>query len=173
MASGDSTPLLLCGKCGLTKSIDSFYGETRKRYVRSATYGRRLPCKDCHRAAARLYSKDYCRRPEVRERKREQHKTLDKSLKRKYQLKGRYGLTPGEYEQLLRKQGGGCALCGRTYSIGRDKKVTPLCVDHDHETGRVRGLLCSRCNGLLRKIGDSVAGIMRFVNYLATPPAQY
>jgi hypothetical protein len=48
-----------------------------------------------------------------------------------------YGLTPEAYDSLLEKQGGKCAIC---------KQEKPLCVDHCHATGRVRGLLCRACN---------------------------
>lgn len=50
------------------------------------------------------------------------------------------GLTVGDYETLLEAQGGGCGLCGNP------PKTRRLDVDHDHRTGRVRGLLCGRCN---------------------------
>jgi len=53
----------------------------------------------------------------------------------------RYGISVQEYEELLDAQAGGCALCGGTHRSGRR-----LHVDHDHETGRVRGLLCYPCN---------------------------
>lgn len=56
----------------------------------------------------------------------------------------RYGLTPEDYVELLQKQGGGCALCGSLHSQLSDKRR--LSVDHDHGTGRVRGLLCYICN---------------------------
>jgi len=51
----------------------------------------------------------------------------------------RYGLEPADYDRLLRAQGGGCLLCGA-------KPHYPLYVDHHHDSGRVRGLLCARCN---------------------------
>ena len=49
-----------------------------------------------------------------------------------------YGLGPGDYERIYTKQDGCCALCGAAKPV--------LGVDHDHESGRVRGLLCNRCN---------------------------
>src|SRR6266566_9976904 len=61
-----------------------------------------------------------------------------------------YGITLEDYERLLARQGGTCAIC---HSTGRKAKARwnehYLDVDHDHETGQVRGLLCRRCNILL------------------------
>ena len=56
---------------------------------------------------------------------------------RKSHLKRKYGLTLEAYQELLDSQGGGCPICG---------KPDPDNVDHDHETGRVRGILCWDCN---------------------------
>lgn len=53
------------------------------------------------------------------------------------------GVTDEGYEALLEAQGGGCAICGNT------PKTRRLSVDHNHRTGRVRGLLCYRCNRAL------------------------
>ena len=53
------------------------------------------------------------------------------------------GVTDAEYDRLLSAQGGGCAICGNP------PKTRRLHVDHDHKTGRVRGLLCHRCNRAL------------------------
>ena len=55
-------------------------------------------------------------------------------------LKRRYGITQEQYDALLRSQGGKCGIC--KCLPGRKR----LCVDHDHATGRIRGLLCVRCN---------------------------
>jgi hypothetical protein len=54
----------------------------------------------------------------------------------------RFGMTPQDYEDLLQQQNGVCALCGQPET----KRGGMLAVDHDHVTGRVRGLLCTRCN---------------------------
>lgn len=77
-----------------------------------------------------------------------------------------YGLAPGEYDELLAFQGGTCAIPGCP-AKGVTKR---LAVDHDHDTGEVRGLLCSPHNYELlgRFAGDLRAGL----DYLADPPAR-
>jgi hypothetical protein len=60
-----------------------------------------------------------------------------------YSRKRAYGLTQEDYDALFVKQEGRCAICG-TYAIYLTRT---LCVDHDHKTGRIRGLLCDKCIG--------------------------
>ena len=82
---------------------------------------------------------------------------------RKYKLK-EYGLTQDDYDDLLKKQDGRCGIC--EFKV-LDKK---LVVDHCHLTGRVRGLLCTKCNvaiGLLRDDPELVKAALR---YLENPP---
>ena len=76
-----------------------------------------------------------------------------------------YGLTAEQYEALLEAQGGVCAICEglRPYRLN---------VDHDHATGRVRGLLCRRCNKLLRDVRDDRFVLYRAATYLVSPPAR-
>lgn len=64
---------------------------------------------------------------------------------------------------LLAEQDGTCALCERTTA---DKTGRPLHVDHDHETGAIRGLLCSDHNTGLGKLGDNAAGLQAALDYL-------
>ncbi len=64
-----------------------------------------------------------------------------------------YGLSLDDYEAMLARQQGCCALCGRRPWPGR-----PLQVDHDHQTGRVRGLLCGVCNSTLTRFEDETIG---------------
>lgn len=77
-----------------------------------------------------------------------------------------YGLTAVQYDGLLKAQGGRCAIC-------RAKpKSKRLAVDHDHQSGAVRGLLCSRCNhDLLGSAWDSMAMATALWHYMNTPPA--
>lgn len=60
-----------------------------------------------------------------------------------------YGLEPADYLKLVDGQGGKCPVCGDKLSDG--------CVDHDHQTGRVRGVLCRKCNAALGLLRDSEA----------------
>jgi hypothetical protein len=70
----------------------------------------------------------------------------------------RYGLTPEGYREILQGQGHECAIC-RTV-------VPPFVVDHDHESGQVRGILCSNCNVMLGLAADSTAILERAAHYL-------
>jgi hypothetical protein len=68
----------------------------------------------------------------------------------------RYGLTDEEYRQLVARQKGRCAICGRK----------ELCIDHNHNTGKVRGLLCGRCNAALGLLDDSLEFVLKLGLYL-------
>lgn len=71
----------------------------------------------------------------------------------------RYGLTPEQYAAMREAQGNACALCNVV-------PVEVLRVDHDHVTGKVRALLCRKCNTGIGFLGDSVPLVMRAVLYL-------
>jgi len=75
-------------------------------------------------------------------------------------LKYRYGITTQEYADLLVKQHGGCAICGDNNAKG-DKLV----VDHDHETGIVRGLLCIKCNVFVGKLSKNIHLLDKMLDY--------
>ena len=75
-------------------------------------------------------------------------------------LRRKYGLSLRDYDLLVLKQGGVCAICSaKPDGLG-------LRVDHCHETGKVRGLLCGKCNTALGSLGDNEAGIRRALEYL-------
>jgi len=82
----------------------------------------RSDCKDCQKTKRRLtYRADLLRRE--------------------------YGVTLAQYDEMLARQGGLCAICRKPETTRRSSgEVLPLAVDHDHATGGVRGLLCMRCN---------------------------
>lgn len=72
-----------------------------------------------------------------------------------------YGLTPTSYSRLLDYQLGGCAICGR-----EPTKRRRLAVDHNHRSGKVRGLLCTRCNVGLGLFDESIERLLEAVSYL-------
>lgn len=112
----DCVPAKVCRKCGTAKELTDFHISGK------ASDGRASWCKACANSIARAARKrDY-----------------NKEDKRKWQLKTRYGLTPKQVRSMLESQGGVCVLC-------REVPKRP-CVDHCHNTGAVRGILCHRCN---------------------------
>lgn len=92
---------------------------------------------------------------------------------RRKALKDRYGQdAPELFGRLMEKQRGVCAICRKPETaVGRGGVGQRLAVDHDHETGEVRGLMCRVCNQTLGAMGDNIQGVMRFVEYLQNPPA--
>jgi len=79
-------------------------------------------------------------------------------------LKANYGLTLQDYENLLESQNGKCAICGSTNPGKVD--AAHLAVDHCHETGKVRGLLCNSCNNGLGRFKDDPVILTNAVTYL-------
>lgn len=77
-----------------------------------------------------------------------------------------YGLTIEDYEALLEAQDHRCVGCEKKFGPSR----VP-CVDHDHATGEVRGLLCSPCNELIGFLHDDGGKLQRLANHLLTPIA--
>ena len=88
-------------------------------------------------------------------------RTLKYSANRKYQLK-KLGLSVEDYNTLLKKQNYGCAIC-QVHEMKLSKK---LAVDHDHKTGRVRGLLCDSCNRGIGLLEDSSVVLRTAAEYL-------
>lgn len=78
--------------------------------------------------------------------------------------KAAFGLDPSQIEALAASQGNACAICVRPFVASARR--TAINVDHDHVTGRVRGLLCVRCNGALGALGDTADGLRRALAYL-------
>lgn len=100
----------------------------------------------------------------VARRKEQWIARLSPDARRRYQrsakLRHKYGIGIEEFEAMLEAQGGACAVCG-SHPDGRD-----LCVDHDHVTGQVRGLLCDLCNRMLGQAGDNPDLLDRGAAYL-------
>lgn len=80
-----------------------------------------------------------------------------------------FGMTREDYDHLLASQGGSCAICqtkspiGRRYKNGRIEKFS---IDHCHRTGRIRGLLCMKCNMSIGQFDDSLPLLQKAMEYL-------
>lgn len=123
----------ICGKCGVIHPLTYYY---KKKTSRDGLEGH---CKGCRNKQA----------AESASRNRERRKFV--------YIKCTYGITEGEYNALLDKQGGHCACCPQTED---------LVVDHCHATGAVRGLLCPRCNHGLGHFRDNTEYLQNAIAYL-------
>lgn len=90
-------------------------------------------------------------------------KQREKGLTRWYDMKKKFGISKEEYLNLLEKQDYKCAICGKAHSEEKGKR---LFVDHCHDTGKIRGLLCSACNVGLGHFRDSAEIIEKAIKYV-------
>ncbi len=118
------------------------------------------PCTEC--GEAKLLH-EFAKSPEGRLGLRARCRQCCAVKDRDYLLQRRFGITASDFDILLERQGGGCALCGTRQPLGRWGRFA---VDHCHETGRVRGLLCNRCNAALGVLGDTPTRIARVHEYV-------
>jgi hypothetical protein len=97
-------------------------------------------------------------------------KHKDKLLKDGFRqaLKRNFNLSINDYNTMMQEQKGVCAICKRTETLKKTNRtsVRRLSVDHDHKTGKVRGLLCNRCNVILGKIEDNTILLNTMIKYL-------
>lgn len=82
--------------------------------------------------------------------------------------RSRYKISYADYVAILEKQKNVCAICGKTETqiYAKTGKVKRLTVDHCHNTGKVRGLLCMMCNTAIGKLNDDVSLVEKALNYL-------
>ena len=127
-----------CNCCGETKSLDQFYDKlSRKGVVK-----KEARCREC-----------------ILAKKAERYDPLKK---RAADLKSGFGISIEDYDKLLQEQDGVCAIC-RGPHRGRGKHFH---VDHCHDTGKVRGLLCSPCNVGMGMLNHDISRIQQVINYL-------
>lgn len=139
-----------CSKCKVHKLRDDFQREPRR------PDGLRCYCKQCGSRESRAYYAKTKNDPRTKERR--------VLRARRTALKRRFGITQSQYDALLDAQGGRCAICQSDTPGGR---WPTFHVDHDHITGKVRGILCKKCNVALGMFGDTLAGVQRAVDYLS------
>jgi hypothetical protein len=118
---------------------------------------------------AELYQKNKEKISQRRKAHREKMKKENPELVRLkdfgYFLRWKYGMEISDYEGLIKKQGGCCAICGHK-PIDGAKKENKLYIDHNHKTQRVRGLLCMNCNSAIGHLNDDLTIIKSALEYL-------
>lgn len=135
-----------CSQCSKTQSLSEFH--VYKTGPRAGKIWSQ--CKTCRYAQLRVW----------RKKKPDHYKKHYRAAR----LKGVYGITESQYDEILLRQNGCCAICLR------DAKTftTRLAIDHDHRTGQIRGLLCTYCNH--RTVGryreEHVPLLERVITYL-------
>lgn len=144
----------VCRICEVAKPLDEFGSHARH------SDGKQNYCKPCRNALNRDLLT-----PEQKATKKRNAQRYALVEDRKVRRRGyRYNLSPAEFEAMNTAQNGRCAICGGTETY----EHRTLCVDHDHATGAVRGLLCTRCNKALGGFQDSPDLLMSAVAYLLT-----
>jgi crotonobetainyl-CoA:carnitine CoA-transferase CaiB-like acyl-CoA transferase len=143
-----------CTSCGVDKPLDAYGKQTGGRF------GLHPRCKDCRRATER--QRYWSNRDEILAKQKAS--VRKRARQRWYERMARYVITEEQYRALLEMQDERCAVCHQS--------VQPLCVDHDHTTGEVRGLLCAPCNFGLGHLQDDIDRLRAAIDYLTEPPAR-
>ncbi len=146
-----------CSKCGQVKSFSEFFRHSGN------TDGYHGWCKACHST----HNRGYWRRYKARFGEEALRRKMS-GIRAKNRLK-LYGITEEQFRAMFAAQGGVCAICGRPETdLGNSKDGTPrqLSLDHDHDSGKARGLLCNSCNHGLGKFLDDPKILDRAAAYL-------
>lgn len=142
-----------CTKCGEEKPITDF--APRKNRAK----GYKSSCKACDKAyAAEWKRRKYASDPAYRQKVKESNASAREIRDPNYHTWNTYGITRDQYIDMMLEQDNCCGIC--------EKPMLKRNVDHDHNDGRVRGLLCTPCNTGLGKLGDSIDGLKRAIAYL-------
>lgn len=136
------TAMKACSRCGAFKSLTEFSPSDRYKS------GHRSHCLECNRQDSRRW-------------RRENPEKLRESA-RASQLRARYGMTQQDFDAMLASQGGVCAICGAD-DPGNGRRWN---VDHCHDTGTIRALLCAGCNIGIGHLGHDPARLHAAADYI-------
>lgn len=163
-----------CYRCGETKPLDLFHRSKDRKD------GRTTKCKACSKIVGREYRQskpEHIKEVQDKWKIKNKHRTSGyskswrsrnpdkvKDQDRRNHLRTEYGLTVEQYDDMVALQEGRCLVC-REIPMGK-RGYSTLHVDHCHITGRVRGLLCGRCNTALGSLKESEEITQNLVRYI-------
>ena len=148
----------ICKSCNTDVSQDSFYVHTRDSEGKPLRYMNK--CKACYgnqsldhyRSKRDHYNKLQCK-----------YRAENKDKFKQWRLKRNWDLTVDEFESMISKQDNRCFLCNIEFC---DKRGMRPNVDHCHDTGRIRKLLCTRCNTAMGLLKENVSVLNKMINYI-------
>lgn len=160
----------ICIGCKQSKDLNEF---GKDKYTKDGKYPK---CKKCiknrngdpeYKKYMKNYLENYRQVKEHQDYNKEYQKQYQKNPKnkqndKKWRLLKTYGITLEEWYQMFEKQNGECKICHTHQSKLKNK----LCVDHDHITGKVRGLLCQGCNSGIGYLKESKRILESAIKYL-------
>ncbi len=175
--SSSELKLKECSVCKKALSLSGFY--TRKKANGKRVL--RAQCKQCSIKSVVFWGKENPEKKKLNQKRyAEKHRSqIDSSIERwrkanpdkirQYIFNGymrhlekKFGITVADYDDMYIEQGGRCAICG-THQSELSKR---FCVDHNHDTDNVRGLLCDRCNTGIGRFKDNINLLQNAVKYL-------
>jgi hypothetical protein len=152
-----------CGEKPIANQLCQYHYDRKRRYGDLTTRPKSLVCADCQSEfAVKKTGKvsevcDACQT--------ERHRKRIRADRRRKGLWEYYKLTLSEYQAMHDAQGGVCLICGGVQT-GRGAKNNQLSVDHNHKTGKIRGLLCTNCNTGIGNLRDSIELLEKAITYL-------
>lgn len=150
--------IVACRKC------KKEFPQTEEYFYRNNDSFRRV-CKDCVLEQNKNYVKKNKEKVCKRRRTRYSEASKTRHRKRIETFRYKYKITEKEVQALLDSQKGCCAICKKSLVFPDSKKS--YAVDHNHETGEVRGLLCGECNKALGLMKESKEAILQMLNYIS------
>ena len=132
-----------CNRCKEVKLASFFYKHKR---MKDGLFGH---CIECHKSYGKKWN--------------EANKSSRTEILRRSHLLRTYGVSAEEYDRLREAQSYNCKICGIHESKACHGR---LCVDHCHDSGEVRGLLCKKCNSAIGLLGDNVSNLASAIEYL-------
>jgi len=127
-----------CSICKISKKINLFHKD------KTTVHGRDYRCIECRKLQRTKHNVKF----------------------RNNILKFRYNITVDDYNKLFKKQKGLCRICRESETLKYKDNITNLSVDHCHKTGKVRGLLCRKCNKAIGLFKENVHYLKRVIKYL-------